>query len=1130
MPGLVKQCIVFLLVLFSSNLDIIAQVVKPSFNIVRGTNTYTVGKVVSMAQDKYGYMWFADQTNDCLVRYDGYRMKIFHNDPADSNSVGTKNFESIAADPSGNIWVGVPRGVDKFDAATDKFVHYRYSNGEKNKGYNVILVDHSGIVWIGTGDGLDRFDPATGKFIHYVHSDNDIFSLSSNIVRSLYEDKEGVLWVGTGIVFDTKTKEGGLNKFNRETGKFTRYLHDPNDPHSLISNKVRAIFEDSKGNFWVGTDGDGLHLMNRQNGTFERLTYDPLHPEKLSRPPVEKRNGIDHITFITEDVSGKIWIGTYLEGIVCYNPKTKKIDHFNSDDKKRPKGYTDNSTWQSYISKDGTLWISNEISELFRVDPLQTGFSAVKLDADVGQFLEDSSKNLWMTENGKGLVMVDTKTNEKKYFSHDPADPFSISSNFGTCIRPRRDGKWWVGTWNGANLFDPQTGKFTRYFYDPDIKDEDATGMIDVLETGSETYFGLTGARLAILDNNTGVVTNYVNNPADTNSISSGPGGSFRAVVAFLDKGDGNIWISVWNNDGAALDLFNKKTKKFKHYLKKLTVGDILKSSDGKMWVSTSQGLVYRNDSLDSFIAVGPEGSEFRKTRVRSKIEDADKNIWGVTGIGIFRYNPAKNELNIYGDKFGVFDVGDLPHEPSFITSEGELLFGNRHGYYKCFPGDVVNNIPSQIILTGFKIDGHPVKPGKEGLLKGSLEDANEITLGYKQNIFSIDFAAIHFSDPENNIHQYMLEGYENKWRDVPGEKAAYYFNVPQGHYVFKIRAANSYGIWAEKSIKIIVLPPWWQTWWAYILYAMFFTIALWGFIRWRTGALKKEKIILEEKVVKRTKELKEEKEIVESTLSELKSTQAQLVQSEKMASLGQLTAGIAHEIQNPLNFVNNFSEVNKELIEELKIKNEKLKIEDEEINELLKDIKDNEEKINHHGKRADAIVKGMLEHSKASTGRKEPTEINALAEEYLRLSYHGARAKDKNFDAKIKTEFDEAIGKINIIPKDIGRVLLNLYNNAFYALAEKKKAQGENYEPTILVSSKKINDKVEISVKDNGMGISQKLMDKIFQPFFTTKPTGQGTGLGLSLAYDIIKTHGGEITAESNGEDRTVFCISLPA
>jgi len=658
---LVKQCILFLLFLFFSNLDIVAQVVKPSFNIVRGTNTYTVGKVVSMAQDKYGYMWFADQTNDCLVRYDGYRMKIFHNDPKDSNSVGTKNFESIAADPSGNIWIGVPRGVDKFDAATDRFVHYRYPKGEKNRGYNVILVDHSGIVWIGTGEGLDRLDPATGKFTHYLHSDNDISSLSSNIVRSLYEDKAGVLWVGTGIAFDTKTKEGGLNKFKKATGTFIRYLHDPNDPHSLISNKVRAIFEDSKGNFWVGTDGDGLHLMNRQTGTFERLTYDPLHPEKLSRPPVKKGDHMDHITFITEDVTGKMWIGTYFQGIVCYNPKTKKIDHFNSDDKKRAKGYTDNSTWQSYISKDGTLWISNEIRELFRVDPLQTGFSAVKMDAPVGEFLEDSSKNLWMTEEGKGLVMVDAKTNEKRYFSHDPLDPFSISYNIATCIQPGRDGKWWVGTWNGGNLFDPQTGKFIRYFYDAAIKDADATGLLAVLETGNETYFGLTGGRLAVQDNNTGVITNYVNDPADTNSISCGPASEkLVAVVDFLDQGDGNIWMSVWNNDGAALNLFNKKTKKFKHYLEKLTIGDILKSSDGKMWVSTSQGLFYRNDSLDSFIPVGPEGSEFRKTRIRSKIEDADKNIWGVTGIGIFRYNPSKNELNIYGDKFGVFDVGDL--------------------------------------------------------------------------------------------------------------------------------------------------------------------------------------------------------------------------------------------------------------------------------------------------------------------------------------------------------------------------------------------------------------------------------------------------------------------------------------
>ena len=233
----------------------------------------------------------------------------------------------------------------------------------------------------------------------------------------------------------------------------------------------------------------------------------------------------------------------------------------------------------------------------------------------------------------------------------------------------------------------------------------------------------------------------------------------------------------------------------------------------------------------------------------------------------------------------------------------------------------------------------------------------------------------------------------------------------------------------------------------------------------------------------------------------------------EKMASLGELTAGIAHEIQNPLNFVNNFSEVNKELLVEMKDEIDKRNI--DEVKAIADDIIENEEKINHHGKRADAIVKGMLLHSRVSTGQKELTNINGLADEYLRLSYHGLRAKDKTFNAEIKTDFDEAIGKINIVPQDIGRVLLNLYNNAFYAVMEKKKQVGEHYDPTVSVSTKKLDNKVEIRVKDNGNGISQKVIEKIFQPFFTTKPTGEGTGLGLSLSYDIIKAHGGEINVE---------------
>jgi signal transduction histidine kinase len=256
------------------------------------------------------------------------------------------------------------------------------------------------------------------------------------------------------------------------------------------------------------------------------------------------------------------------------------------------------------------------------------------------------------------------------------------------------------------------------------------------------------------------------------------------------------------------------------------------------------------------------------------------------------------------------------------------------------------------------------------------------------------------------------------------------------------------------------------------------------------------------------------------------------------MASLGELTAGIAHEIQNPLNFVNNFSDLSNELIEEMKaaFKNG----EPEEGFSIADDIRQNLEKINHHGKRADAIVKGMLQHSQSCSGVKEPTDINALADEYLRLAYQGLRAKDKNFNATLKTDFDPAIGNINIIPQDIGRVLLNLINNAFYALSAKASAfanttadkvakADSNYEPTLFLSTRKLEDKIEIIVKDNGNGIPEQVLDKVFQPFFTTKPTGQGTGLGLSLSYDIIKAHQGTINIRNTPGEGAEFIITLP-
>jgi two-component system, NtrC family, sensor kinase len=283
----------------------------------------------------------------------------------------------------------------------------------------------------------------------------------------------------------------------------------------------------------------------------------------------------------------------------------------------------------------------------------------------------------------------------------------------------------------------------------------------------------------------------------------------------------------------------------------------------------------------------------------------------------------------------------------------------------------------------------------------------------------------------------------------------------------------------------------------------------------------------LEKQVKERTSELTEQKNALQTTLENLKETQSLLIQSEKMASLGEMTAGIAHEIQNPLNFVNNFSEVNTELIDELQSELRSGKA--DEAFALSNDIKENEQKINHHGKRADAIVKSMLLHSKASARNKEQTDINALADEYLRLAYHGLRAKEKSFNVILATDYDKTVGSINIIPQDIGRVFLNLFNNSFYAVNEKIKQRIEGYDPIVHVSTKNLKSKIEIRVKDNGIGIPKKILDKIFQPFFTSKPTGQGTGLGLSLSYDIIKAHGGEIKVESTDGEGSLFIIQIP-
>jgi ligand-binding sensor domain-containing protein/signal transduction histidine kinase len=1075
--------------------------------------------VTGITQDVNGIMWFSSKKG--LYSYDGNQLSSFKNNPLNPNSLLSNFLETIYADTNGTIWLGsLGKGLDLFDPESGKFTHFRPDPKDpsslSNDTVTALLRDSQGVLWIGTHGGLDRFEPKTNRFIHYRNKKEDSTSLSNNQVRVIYEDKQGILWIGTGSPYPDnggRPKDGGLNRLDRKTGTFTRYLHHPNDQKSLVSNKISAIFEDRQGQLWIGTSLNGLHKMNRDQGTFERLVFDPSHPERLSGPAVNPQTiNYEHITFFTQDTAGSYWFGTSDAGLYYYNPKVGKIAHYQGSVNAASE-FTDNGAWKAFTSRDGVLWIGTTQGNIYHIDPLLHKIPHTLIPgAPVNNFLEEPNGLFWITTNQELIQMDKTRGTTKKYLVNN--NPLQKSQRFVYQVMRDRQGELWVGSTYGLHRWEKDKEKFIQYKHDPqDENTISSDNVIDIYEDRKNNLWVGTLRGLNLMDRTTGRFTQYFINPTDTSIFG------YNSITSVLEDKTGNLWVSSWNTVG--ISLFSPQTKTFKNYLKGSSIMCLYEDTGGVLWAGGLDGLYRFNSEVDNFILYSDIGSPAGISNVISIIEDNQKYMWIGTMDAIVRINPQRDETSLFGTNYGIVQNA-LTFKSSYKGINGDLYFGDATGYFSFSPTQLTQNLKApEIIFTAFRLANHTVRSQEGGPVKGKLSEQKEIVLRYNQNIFSLDFAAIDYANPKLNRLIYNLENYDNSWHPTSSEQRAYYFNVPPGQYTFRVKAVNSYGAWAEKKINMIILPPWWRTWWAYTLYAVLIIAALWGLNR-----LQRQRILEAEKERNRNREILQAKEI-EKAYMELKATQVQLIQSEKMASLGELTAGIAHEIQNPLNFVNNFSEVNKELLGELYEEIDKADI--QQVKLLLKDVITNEEKIMHHGKRADGIVKGMLQHSRTSGGVKEPTNINTLTDEYFRLAYHGLRAKDKSFNAIMKTDFDPDIGNIPVIAQDIGRVILNLISNAFYAVTEKKKLGLNGYEPTVWVSTKKADDKILISVKDNGIGIAPKVMEKIFQPFFTTKPTGEGTGLGLSLSYDIVKAHGGELKLETKEGQGAEFIIILP-
>ncbi len=1135
-------CLSIILLLFFSSMgvSVCAQKEKLRFEHYSLGNERSHNYVRHLLQDRKGYLWFS--INDGLMKYDGYDFINYKHSPQDTGSLIQNVIFSLWEDSDGMIWIGTTEsGISKFDRKTGQFTHYQPPGDSTSlvhplRSVSAINEDNEGYLWVGTYLGeLRRFNKQTGTFFPEKYDlgyeqMSDTLNTHNNIY-CIFKDRSGTLWIGD---------DGGLHKLNITSGKgngpsiinFEHYLADTNNPDSSKYNSVSSIFEDHQGLLWIGISGWGSHgrgliSLNTTSGVFTTYLHDPRNSNSISSNAVFMQS-------IVEDTAGNLWIGTF-NGLNKLNKDRTRFTRYLNDPND-PESLGANLVTSLLIDSSGILWVGNMGNGLDRLDPHQKPFSIYRHDPfndlslssdTINNITGDNSGIIWVDTDVGSLNALNKNKGEFTRYQYDYKKLGNLGNNSIRFVPDAKtsDGDIWILGTTGFTLFNTKRRKF--------IPDSLHSGSLRILNNDVENFtriyedrqkmiwIGTGDNGLKMFDPRTGKIVHYRHNAKNLQGLGD------HAILAILEDNRGFLWVG---HGSVGLSRLDKRTGIFDHFLpdqhdstrlSTSVVISIYEDSKKNLWFGTlGGGLCLFNYETESFTTFSEKHGLAANT-ITSIQEDTEGNLWLGTTNGISRFSPGTGVFTNYNTGDGL--PATINSAASYIDKDGILYYGSNEGLVSFDPRLIKPNtyIPP-VVITQFRLYDKPI-PGKN--------ESEEIVLNHDENFFSFEFSALNYTNASNNQYKYQLVGVDKEWVSSGTRRLASYTNISPGEYVFRVIASNNDGIWNKEgiSVRIIIQPPWWRTWIAYAFYGLCFL-----FLLFLVDRIQRRRVIDRERERSRQREVEQAREI-EKAYNKLKVTQKQLIQSEKMASLGELTAGIAHEIQNPLNFINNFSEVNKELIDEME--NELNANNRNEAISIAKDIKENEEKINHHGKRADAIVKSMLQHSHNGTGIKEPTAINTLADEYFRLAYHaclagrqGLRAKDSTFNVTLKTDFDESIGKINVNPQDIGRVLLNIFNNAFYTVNEKKKLQLSGYEPVVLLRTKKKDDKIEIRIKDNGDGISQKIVDKIFQPFFTTKSTGVGTGLGLSLAYDIIKAHDGELSVETKEGEGAEFIIHLPA
>jgi ligand-binding sensor domain-containing protein/signal transduction histidine kinase len=1073
-----------------------------------------------MIQDRLGNIWFATEGAGAS-RYDGKNFTTYTR----AQGLGSNSVTTMLEDQSGNIWFGTSGGgVSRYDGKS--FKTFRIEQGLGGNILLSIFQDKAGNIWFGIeGGGASKYDGK--KFTRYTGT----MGLAGNSALSINQDNDGNIWMGT---------QSGLSCYNGKT--FVNY----SKAQGLAGNAVTHILKDNTGQLWFGTD-EGISRFDGK--TFRNYT---------------KSQGLanQYIDDIIQDKKGTIWVATYAGVSQLVNDKF--VNYTKND------GLADNKIAAMLQDRAGSIWFGSIAGGINRYDG-NSFASFTPLHGTVGNFankiFQDKDGAIWFGTNGGGVIVYDGKT-----FKNYTTAQGLVDGNVAA-IMQAKDSSMWFGTTGGLSHFDGKT--FTNYTSKQGLG---ASFVPDIVQDNSgNIWFGTWGGGVSSFDGKS--FTTY----------TTAQGLAFNiADVAIKDK-NGNIWFGT----GGGVSRFNGNN--FTNYttaqgLLSNVIISAMQDQSGDLWFGTDGGMS-RFDGSSISNSVSQQWMD-PKNEVYNIAEDTKRGlIWFGDTEGLAWYKPGPADSGQQGHSFETFDASsDYP-----VRNVNGLLVDNKGVIWaECGNNKIVrfdydalpkNSAPSKLELTRVKVNGEDICWNNLAARKNTVDSSakgailNEmvttfgktlpvkvldsmrhkyrdvkfdsvssfypvpvnLTLPYSDRNLTFEFTAIAPEQAKQVKYTYKLEGYDKNW-SVPGNSTTAVFgNIPEGDYTFRLTARSKFGVPSEMTYKFTVLPPWYRTWWAWLAYIALAIASFWVVANYRSRHLVRQKRLLEHEVDVRTEEVTQQKVKIESqrddlekSLTQLKATQNQLIQAEKMASLGELATGIAHEIQNPLNFVNNFSELNREMISELE---EELKTGN--INEAMAiaaDLKLNEDKITHHGKRAGSIVRGMLEHSSSiGVTVKEETDINKLTAQYLKLAYDAFQANNERFKIDIIKNFSPDLPLIKIVQQDMGKALLHIFNNAFYAVHQKAKIAAEKaYKPTVEITTFTPHPATggwALIVRDNGTGIADNIKDKIMQPFFTTKPTGQGTGLGLSLTYDIIvKEHSGTINVVSMEGEYSEFVITIPA